>query len=514
MSWNAERQTLCIGVVGCGTMGRGIAQIAAQAGIRVRLFDQQPGAVAAARAAIGEVLQRLLDKGRITPAALQDALACLQPADSLAALAECDLVVEAIVERLEVKRELLVALEAVLREDAILASNTSSLSVTAMAAACQRPGRVAGWHFFNPVPLMKIVEVVAGTLTESWVCDTLLALARRLGHTGVLARDLPGFIVNHAGRGFAPEGLRILSEGVADVQTVDRILRDVAGFRMGPFELTDLIGLDVSLAVMDSIYEQFYHEPRFKPSALARAQVAAGLYGRKTGRGFYVYAEGAPVLDPEPALPHCEVADWPPVWISNAEPDLAQLLRQALQAVGARLEQGSTPSADALILLTPLGQDVTSAALAQGLDARRALGVDCLFAPLRGLDQRRTLMASPATAPAMRDAAHAMLGAGGVPVSLIRDSAGFVAQRIVAQIISVGCDIAQQRVASPADIDLGVRLGLGYPMGPLAMGDALGPRRVLGILEQMLAITGDPRCRPSPWLRRRALLGLSLLSTD
>ena len=154
------------------------------------------------------------------------------------------------------------------------------------------------------------------------------------------------------------------------------------------------------------------------------------------------------------------------------------------------------------------------AALAQGLDARRALGVDCLFAPLRGLEQRRTLMASPATDPAMRDAAHAMLGVGGVPVSLIRDSAGFVAQRIVAQIISVGCDIAQQRVASPADIDLGVRLGLGYPMGPLAMGDALGPRRVLGILEQMLAITGDPRCRPSPWLRRRALLGLSLLSAD
>mgnify|MGYP003352272738 CR=1 FL=1 len=353
---------------------------------------------------------------------------CLQPADSLSALADCDLVVEAIVERLEAKRELLLALEAVLREDAILASNTSSLSVTAMAAVCQRPGRVAGWHFFNPVPLMKIVEVVAGTLTEPWVCDTLLALAKRLGHTGVLARDLPGFIVNHAGRGFAPEGLRILSEGVADVQTVDRILRDVAGFRMGPFELMDLTGLDVTQPASGLIYSQFFYEQRYRPSLIMQARYEAGVLGRKTKKGFYTYdAEmkmGQPAEKPAPA------ARPDSVWVSPAEASGAAKLKELLLKLGANVEQGAQPSAKAMILVTPVGEDATTAATAQGLDPKRVIAVDTLFPMVK----RRTIMTTPLTDPAMRNAAHGLLASDGVPVTVCRDSPGFIAQRIVAMI--------------------------------------------------------------------------------
>ena len=200
------------------------------------------------------------------------------------------MVVEAIVEQLGAEAGAVPARwRASWREDCILASNTSSLSVTAMAAACKRPGRVAGYHFFNPVPVMKIVEVVDGVLTEPWVGDALVALAKRYGHTPVRCKDTPGFIVNHAGRGYVPESLRVLQEGVADFATIDRILVDAAGFRIGPFGLLDLVGLDVAHAVMKSMHAQYYGEPKYQPSYIAEPRVAAGLLGRKTGRGWYRY---------------------------------------------------------------------------------------------------------------------------------------------------------------------------------------------------------------------------------
>ena len=206
-------------------------------------------------------------------------------------LAPCHVVVEAIVEDLGAKRALFSALEKIVAGDCILASNTSSLSVTAMAAACKRPERVAGYHFFNPVPVMKIVEVVDGVLTEPWAGDALTALARRFGHTPVRCKDTPGFVVNHAGRAFVPESLRVLSEGIADFATIDRILVDAAGFRIGPFGLMDLVGLDVAHAVMKSMYQQYFEEPKYRPSFLAEPRVAAGLLGRKTGRGWYHYGK-------------------------------------------------------------------------------------------------------------------------------------------------------------------------------------------------------------------------------
>jgi 3-hydroxybutyryl-CoA dehydrogenase len=364
-----------------------------------------------------------------------------------------------------------------------------------MAAAARHPGRVAGYHFFNPVPVLKIVEVVDGVRTEPWATDALTALAKRFGHTPVRCKDTPGFIVNHAGRAFVPESLRALSEGVADFATIDRILVDAAGFRIGPFGLMDLVGLDVAHAVMKSMYQQYYEEPKYRPSFLAEPRVAAGLLGRKTGQGWYTYGkDGAALPVPEVKTPEKKEL---PVW---AVPELKDLFP------GAR----SKPDASSINFIAPLGKDATTAALELGLDPQRTVAVDPLF----GFAKRRTLMTTPVTLPEVRDAAHALLAAGGVPVSVIRDSAGFVAQRVVAHIVNVGCDIMQMRICSPEDLDRAVMLGLGYPKGPLGMGDAIGPKKILAVLEAMHAFYEEPRYRPSPWLRRRAALGVSLLTAE
>ncbi|MGE3571212.1 MAG: 3-hydroxyacyl-CoA dehydrogenase [Burkholderiales bacterium] len=496
---DVSRSDLTAGVAGSGTMGRGIVQVLAQCGARVRVFDALPGAAQKAKDAIAKALGNQVAKGRMAQADADAALGRIEIADATAAFKGCHLVVEAIVEELEAKRKLFRELEGIVAEDCILASNTSSLSVTAMAAACKHPGRVAGYHFFNPVPLMKIVEVVDGELTEPWVGEALAQLARRYGHTPIRCKDTPGFVVNHAGRGFVPESLRVLQEGVADFATIDRILVDAAGFRMGPFSLMDLVGLDVAHAVMKSMHQQYYGEPKYQPAYIAETRVAAGLLGRKTGRGWYRYdKEGNAEKPSEQPVPQAKAAS---VW---AAPELKELLAK----LGAKLE--AKPGKDTVCFVAPLGKDATSAALEAGLDPKNSVAVDPLF----GFAKRRTLMATPVTAKEARDAAHALLASDGVPVSVIRDSAGFVAQRVVAHIVNVGCDIAQQGIATPEDLDRAVMLGLGYPKGPLAMGDAVGAPRILAVLEAMHAFYNEPRYRPSPWLKRRAKLGASLLTPE
>ena len=492
-----NRSDLVAGVAGAGTMGRGIAQVLAQCGARTLLFDSQPGAGQKAKQSIAQSLGKVVEKGRLSAADADRTLGQIEIVSSLDAMAPSHVVVEAIIEDLAAKRQLFGALERVVSDECILASNTSSLSVTAMAAGCKRPGRVAGYHFFNPVPVMKVVEVVDGVLTEPWAGEALTGLARRFGHTPVRCKDTPGFIVNHAGRAYVPEALRLLSEGIADFATIDRILVDAAGFRLGPFGLMDLVGLDIAHAVMKSMYEQYFQEPKYRPSFLAEPRVTAGLLGRKTGRGWYEYdKDGTPAKIPEAAAPSTKPTA---VW---AVPELQELM--------AKLGVQPQAKPGGICFIAPLGKDATSTALELGLDPARTVALDPLF----GFAKRRTLMKTPATATETVQAAHALLASDGVAVSVINDSPGFVAQRVVAHIVNIGCDIVQMRIATPEDLDRAVTLGLGYPRGPLSMGDAVGPQRILAILDELHSFYADPRYRPSPWLRRRAAIGASLLTVE
>jgi 3-hydroxybutyryl-CoA dehydrogenase len=498
-----------IGIVGTGAMGRGIAQIAAQAGVAVKLFDSNGSAADAARQYLSETFGRLVAKGKISAAQQDCALSRVDICSALHELADCDMVIEAVVEKLEVKRDLVAQLEAILRNDAVIASNTSSLSITAIAAAAKHPARVVGYHFFNPVPLMKVVEVIDGLRGDPATGDRLMELARRMGHTPVRCKDMPGFIVNHAGRGMNVEGLKAAQEGVAGFSDIDDIMREQAGFRMGPFELMDLTGLDVSHPVMESIYNQFYQEARYRPSPITALRHVGGLLGRKAGAGFYPYPDGKKEVPGAKPTPLSRPSS---VWVSRANARGHAMTVELLATLGMAPETGSRPSETALVILTPLGLDATTAALAQGLDATRVIAIDTLlpFASTR----RRTVMTTPATCPAARDAAHGLFAADGCPVTMIRDSAGFVAQRIIACIVNIACDMAQQGIATPTDIDLAVHLGLGYPKGPLAFGDAIGTDLILEVLRNINGLTGDMRYRPSPWLWRRAGLGLSLLAQE
>ena len=293
---------LIVGVVGAGAMGRGIAQVAAAAGHRVLLSDARPEVVDRARDTIRSGLARDVAKGRVDQPRADALLARIEnvgaTTSGLGAFAECGLVIEAVAEDLGVKRELFAALEQVVARESILATNTSSLSVAAIGAATTHADRVVGMHFFNPAPLMALVEIVPAMTTAPEITERTRALASAWGKTTVVATDTPGFIVNRVARPFYGEALRMLEEGIADVATIDWALREVGGFRMGPFELMDLIGNDVNFAVTTSVFEGFFYDPRYRPSLVQRRLVDAGLLGRKRERGYYDYRAGAVAPDP------------------------------------------------------------------------------------------------------------------------------------------------------------------------------------------------------------------------
>ena len=498
-----------IAVVGTGAMGRGIAQMAAQAGSDVILFDANAGAAQAAVDALRSTWTNLADKGKISVGDATHWSDKVRAVASLDDAKDCGLVIEAIVEKLEIKRSVFAQLEGIVSADAVLATNTSSLSVTAIGATLQRPQRLVGYHFFNPVPLMKVVEVIPGIKTDPAVVQQMCDYTRLYKHTPVVAQDTPGFIVNHAGRGYNTEALRILGEGIADVATIDRILKDQLGFRLGPFELMDLTGLDVSHPVMESIYHQYYEEARYRPSVITAQRLAGGVLGRKSGEGFYRYTDNKAELPAEQAAP--TVADMPPVWVPARAARRAEIY-QLLKDLGAHIETAAQPSERALILVAPLGHDVTTVAAVERLDPSRTVGIDMMLED--SATRRRVLATNPATRRDMRDAAHALMARDGKAVSVIRDSGGFVSQRVAATIVNIATDMCQQGICSPADLDTAVTLGLGYPQGPLALGDRIGPTNVLEILFNLQTVYGDVRYRPSPWLRRRGALGLSLLHTE
>ena len=519
-----------LAIIGTGIMGMGIAQIAAQAGIQVLLFDAKGGAAEQGRQSLQAMLEKLAAKGKFTDEQLQSTLSNLTVIEDIAKIAEVDVVIEAIIENLEIKQQLFKQLESIVPAETILATNTSSLAVTAIASNCEHPERVAGFHFFNPVPLMKIVEVIPGISTKSSVVETLTSLAKRMGHLGVVAKDTPGFIVNHGGRAYGTEALKILGEGIASFEGIDRILRDGAGFRMGPFELLDLTGIDVSHPVMESIYNQYYFEPRYRPHPLTRQMLTGNKLGRKVGEGFYHYTENKKQNDQKSTS---NTNQQPPyktdsntsnisVWIGADLAEDKQQLVDYLNAGDIIIDDNDKPNSDSLILLAIYGEDTTNAAIRYQVNPNQAVAIDMLT----DLSKHRTLMPSIVTQDNFIAQAYALFGRKtdnrlvedkaitqvAVDATLITESTGFVAQRVVAMVINLGCDIAMQGIASPEDIDNAVKLGLGYPYGPISWGDELGAQRILLILERIYGLTGDPRYRPSPWLQRRATLGISLFT--
>jgi 3-hydroxybutyryl-CoA dehydrogenase len=502
---NLEQNIQKVGIVGAGAMGRGIAQICASAGCHVQLFDTTPEAVLRAIEFVRADLKQAVAKGKANEQDVTDAVARIRPAGTLQELADCDLVVEAIIEQIEPKQHLLRELEKIVKPECILATNTSSLSVTAIASACTEPSRVVGWHFFNPVTRMKLVEVIQAPRTLPAAAQTMMALSQRVGHRAILTSDSPGFVVNHAGRAFVTEGLKLLAEHTAEHQVLDAILRNCAGFRMGPFELLDLTGLDVSVPVMESIHTQYYGDDRYRPVPLARTRLLAGLLGRKTGQGFYRYEGGqsAEPLAPQAAeVSQEKMLSWPT--------DGPAALPDAIVALLPAHRRLADPSKADVVLLSPLGPDLSTTVADLQLDAAKAVAIDPIFSGRTGV----TLMACPATSPAAIEAARALFSAQSIPAFVTADSPGYVAPRVVACIVNLACEMAQQGIASPADIDVAVRLGLGYPIGPFEWGDRLGAKRVLEILNGLYTVFGDQRYRPSPWLLRRARLSLSLSAPD
>ena len=507
MAFDANRPDLLIGVIGSGAMGRGIAQVAAAGGLRVRLTDAKPGAAEDAVKFIDGMLKRAVEKGSMQPEDAQAAIGRIEIVNGLGDFKPCQAVIEAIVENPDMKQKLYADLEDVVADDCIIASNTSSLSVTLLANKLKRPERFAGFHFFNPVPLMRLVEVIDGVLTEPWVGDALMGLGKRMTREPVRVKDAPGFLVNQVGRGYSLEASHLVSEGVASFVEVDRVMRDVGGFRMGPFELMDLTALDVTQPASELLYSQFFHEARYRPSLVMRSRLDAGILGRKVKRGFYDYSSGQQAVAPEAPAPSARPDS---VWVSGSEPSGHTALMRLLDKLGAPVESGAKPSPRALILVTPLGEDATTCAVEQRLDPHRTVAVDTLFPMVK----RRTMMTCPITDPAYRDAAHGLLASDGVPVVVAHDSPGFIAQRIISMIVNIGCSVAQNRTATPADIDKAVTLGLNYPLGPLAFGDRLGANQVFKVLTNMQRVQGDQRYRPTLWLSRRAQLGVSLLTPE
>lgn len=485
-----------LGVVGAGAMGSGIAQVALTGGMTVILNDASEAQLDKARVALFARIDRLVEKRELTPDSAAAAKARLTLAREIGALAPCRIVVEAIVEDLDVKRKVFCALEEIVGADAILASNTSSIPIAAIAAACRQRRRVAGMHFFNPVPLMRLVEVIAAADTDPTVVETLSALGQRMGRTPVVVKDAPGFLVNFGGRAYYQEALHILQESVATPEDIDLVMRDCCGFRMGPFELLDLTGMDVNYPVSEIVLKGYGYDPRVKTTPLHASMHLAGRLGRKSGHGFYRYdADGKKITRP-PAMPSAAK----PARVILPEPHEALV---AL-AVAAGVETQAPDDGESPIMIAPWGEDCTAAALRLGLDPRRAVAVDLSH----DTTKRITQMMAPSGNAAIGDAVTALLAAAGRTVTRIKDSPGFIAQRITAMIANIGCEMAQMGLASPADIDKAMQLGLNYPLGPLGFAEKLGVRTTYDIMRQLFESTGSDRYRPSLWLRRRALLGL------
>jgi 3-hydroxybutyryl-CoA dehydrogenase len=487
-------RTVPVAVVGAGTMGAGIAQVAAVAGHPVIVYDAAEGAAARAVGAVRDRVARLVQKGRLEgPVDLR-----LEVAGELGELARAACVIEAVAEDLAVKQALFADLEKVVAPDCVLATNTSSLSPTAIAAGLSHPGRLVGLHFFNPAPVMRLVEVVSGLATDPAVAAAVTGLAQDWGKQVVQASATPGFIVNRVARPFYAEALRLAEERVASPATVDAVLTQAGGFRMGPFALMDLVGQDVNEAVTRSVWTAFGYDPRFAPSLLQRAMVEAGWLGRKTGRGWFRYGD-----DAEPSQPDAAPVRSAPSWVTeHGESPLRILLgRSGVEIRAGERRDGTVELPGGALLVRCDGRPATAL-------SSPAVVVD------RALDDASaTAIAIAASdgAPAAAVAeATGLLQAAGLTVYVVDDTPGLVVTRTVAMLVNGAVDARHKGVASAADIDTAMRLGTNYPLGPLAWGDRWGAAAIAGILDAMQAWYGEDRYRPSALLRRIAAAGGSL----
>jgi 3-hydroxybutyryl-CoA dehydrogenase len=490
-----------IAIIGSGTMGAGIAQVAAAAGHTVQLFDNRPAAVDKAITDIAGMFDKLAAKGRMTAQAASDASARLQAAHRLEDLAGAALVVEAIVENLDVKRALFSQLETIVDDDCILASNTSSISITSIGAALRLPQRLVGMHFFNPVPLMALVEIISGLATDAHLAQRLADTAVVWGKSPVHTKSTPGFIVNRVARPYYAEALRLLNEQAATPATIDAVLREAGGFRMGPFELMDLIGHDVNFSVTQSVFQAYFTDPRFTPSLIQQELVNAGFLGRKSGRGFYRYDGSSSIPDAD-----CEALRM------DSSHD-AQLFGEHALVRTLSERTGVTPQAareDGL--LARIGQahlyltDGRSATQRAHDDSHNDIVLVDLALDYSSAKRLAVARADQCSAAAF-DAIVALLQRAAYVVTRLDDIPGLAVMRTVAMLANEAADTVHQGVCSLADADMAMQKGVNYPRGPLAWADAIGVATVAGVLTQLSLTYGEDRYRVSPLIQRLTASG-------
>lgn len=495
-------QSSPVAIVGSGTMGAGIAQVAAVAGHPVIVYDARPEAVSTAIATIRQNIQKLVSKGRISDEAAAKALAGVRAASSLRDLSSAGLVIEAALEDLDIKRQLFAEIEQVVAEYCILATNTSSLSVSAIAASLRNPRRMLGMHFFNPAPLMELVEIVAGLATDQQILATAHATVSKWGKTPVYAKSTPGFIVNRIARAFYGEALLLLLEQAATPATIDAVMRESGGFRMGPFELMDLIGLDIGLAVSQSLYKSYFGDARYRPSFIQSEMVSAGLLGRKTKHGFYDYSEHAipAVADTEPLQPKPGR-----VTLSGAGNFAAALEARLAKAEVAIIRSGGEEYRPNAVYLNDVVVAVTdgrtAAQVASETGCRNVVLVD-LAADYSKATRLALARAESCDAGAYRSVVGTLQAAGYV-LSPIKDVPGLAVMRTIAMLANEAADAVNQGVATSSDVDIAMRKGVNYPKGPLAWADELGLATVERVLQNLTSHYQGERYRVSPWIRQQ-----------